>query len=95
MHYVAVALDKHQLVDLHAAEAAHAAHIVAAQVDQHHVFGALFFIAHHFVGERVVFRFTCAAAACAGDGPVLDLALVHADQKLRRRTRKFEGLRPF
>ena len=41
MHDVAVGLDLHQLVDLDAAVLADAAQVVAAQVDEHHVLGAL------------------------------------------------------
>jgi hypothetical protein len=90
VHHVRVALDEHQLVDLHAAELAHAAHVVAAQVDQHHVLGALLFVVQHLLGQRVVFGLGCAARARSGDGPVLHLALMHAHQQLRRRARQLQ-----
>ena len=86
MHDVRVALDKHQLVDLDGAEVADAADVVAAQVDQHDVLGALFFVVHHLGFESEVGGLVCAAGAGAGDGPVLDFAVVHADQQLGRGT---------
>ena len=41
VHDVAVALQRHQLVDRLGAELDHPAHVVAGQVDQHHVLGPL------------------------------------------------------
>ena len=48
VHDVAVVLDLHELVDGHRARRAHAAEVVAAQVDEHDVLGALL-----LVGEQV------------------------------------------
>ena len=48
MHDVAVGLDLHQLVDDHAAVLAHAPEVVATEVDEHHVLGALL-----LVGEQL------------------------------------------
>ena len=48
MHDVAVGLDLHQLVDVHAAVLAHAPEVVAPEVDEHHVLGALL-----LVGEQL------------------------------------------
>ena len=92
MHDVRVALDEHELLDFDAAEAADAAHVVATEVDQHHVLGALLFVVHHLFGKGVVLGFGCAARARAGDGTVLNLALVHADEQLGRRPRNLQGL---
>ena len=41
VHHVGVALHGHQRVDRHAADAAHPAQVVARQVHEHHVLGAL------------------------------------------------------
>ena len=84
MHDVGVALDEHQPVHFHAAEVADPAHIVAAQVHQHHVLGALLLIVEHLLGQRLVFFLRGPARAGSGDGPVLHLAAMHADQQLRR-----------
>ena len=48
---MAVGLDLHELVDDHGAELAHAAEIVAPEVDQHHVLGALLLIGQQFGGD--------------------------------------------
>src|SRR5690606_6555122 len=45
--HVGVTLHHHQLVDLDAAGAADAAEVVALEVDQHHVLGALLGMADH------------------------------------------------
>ena len=41
MHHVRIALDEHQPLRLHRAVFADAAQVVAPQIDQHHVLGAL------------------------------------------------------
>ena len=55
MHHVRVALDGHQLVDLDAAVLAHAPEVVAAEVDQHHVLGALLLVGEQLLGHLEVF----------------------------------------
>ena len=52
MHDVAVGLDLHQLVDHNRAVLAHAAEVVAAEVDEHHVLGALLLVGEQLVGDR-------------------------------------------
>ena len=90
MHHVAVALNVHQAIHLHAAELAYPAHIVPAQVYQHHVLGALLLVVHHLVLERQIFCLGGSAGPRSSNGPVLHLALVHAHQQLRRGTRQFD-----
>src|SRR6267154_1822906 len=48
MHDVRVALDGHQFFNAHAAIFANAAKVVATQVHEHDVLGALFFVGEHF-----------------------------------------------
>src|SRR5690606_4803353 len=52
--HMRVTLDRHQLVDLHAARHAHATEVVALQIDQHHVFGTLLGMADQFADARGV-----------------------------------------
>src|SRR5690606_37026303 len=52
--HVGVALDRHQFVDLDAAGHAHATQVVALQVHQHHVFGALLGVADEFAHPGLV-----------------------------------------
>ena len=74
VHDVAVALDEHEAIDLDGAVFADAAYVVAAEVDEHDVLGALLFVGEHFGFEGAVFGFVGAALAGAGDGAVFDFA---------------------
>ena len=85
MHHVGVALHIHQVFHLYRAVLAHPAQIVAAQVNQHDVLGALFFIAAHLLFEALVFGLVAAARMRARDGTVFQLASGHPHQHLRRR----------
>ena len=54
VHHVAVELDLHQLVDVHAAVLAHAPEVVAAEVHEHHVLGALLLVGEQLGGDPPV-----------------------------------------
>ena len=54
MHHVRIALDVHQIANFYRSVFAHAAEVIAAEVDQHYVLGALFFIFTHLFFERCV-----------------------------------------
>ena len=70
MHHVRIALDKHEPFHLHRAVFADAAKVVAAEVHQHNVFGALFRIGEKFRFQFAVFGFVAAARNSAGDRPI-------------------------
>jgi hypothetical protein len=95
VHYVAVTFDEHQAIDFHASKFGHAAHVVAAEVDEHDVFGALLVIVHHFPFEALILFFGCAAGACAGDRAVLDLAVVDANEEFGGGAGEFDCLGRF
>ena len=80
MHDVGVALDVHEVADFDGTVFADAAEIVAAEVDEHDVLGALFFVGEHFLFESGVFSFVFAARVSAGDGTVFELAAGGADK---------------
>ncbi len=82
--HVGVAFHAHQFVDLHAAGFAHAAQVVALQVDQHHVLGALLRVADQLADARGVIV-ACEARPGAGDGPGFHHVAAHRHQPLRRR----------
>ena len=67
MHDVAVGLDLHQLVDRDGAVLADAAEVVAAEVDEHHVLGALLLVGEQLGGDAAVLLGARAARARAGD----------------------------
>ena len=68
VHHVAVALERHHLVDLLGAEAHDPAHVVAGEVDQHHVLGDLLGVLAQLGGQAAVLLVGAAPAAGAGDG---------------------------
>ena len=67
MHDVAVALDEELVGDLDGADLGDAADIVAAEIEQHQMLGALLRIGEQFLFERLVFVRRRAARARAGD----------------------------
>ncbi len=85
MHHVRIALDVHQVFHLHRAVFAHPPQIVAAEIDQHDVLGAFFFVAAHLLFQSAVFGLVAAARMSSGDRPIFQLASGHPHQHLRRR----------
>ena len=67
MHDVAVALDEELVGDLDRADLGDAADIVAAEIEQHQMLGALLRIGQQFVFQRLVLVRRRAARARAGD----------------------------
>src|SRR5579871_187725 len=84
MHYVRVPLDGHELFYVNSSVLADAAQIVAAEVHQHDVFGALLFIGEHLFFQTLVFRFVFSAPTGACNRPVENVAPLHFDQHFRR-----------
>ena len=65
VHDVRVLLEPHELRHAHGAELRHAAQVVAAEIDEHHVLGALFLVPLQLFGEPRVFLVGLARAdAC-------------------------------
>ena len=82
---MAVALQRHQLVDVHRAEAGDPPDVVAGQVDQHHVLGDLLRVLLQLAGHAPVVVVGAAAAAGAGDRAGDHLAVDQLHQRLGRR----------
>src|ERR1041385_5344807 len=85
MHDVAVALDVAEVSDLDRAAGADAPEIVAAEVDEHEVLGALFRVDEKALLELEVGLARGAARQRAGDGARLHVVAGDAHQHLRRR----------
>jgi glycine hydroxymethyltransferase len=85
VHDVRVALDDHLLGDADAADLGDASDVVAAEIDQHVVLGALLGIGDQLGGERLVLVGRRAARPRAGDRPELDAPRRQPHQRLRRR----------
>ena len=84
VHDVGIALHHHELGDLDAAELAHPSHVVAAQVHEHHVLGALLGIGGHLGGQPRVVLLRPSARVRARDGPLLHAAVLQSHQDLGR-----------
>src|SRR5260370_1823046 len=76
VHDVGKTLDGHELLDFDGAVIADAAEIVAAEIDEHDVLGALFFAAEQLFFEALVFGFVFAAGPSSGDGAVANIAVL-------------------
>ena len=74
-------------VTLTRADLGDAADIVAAEVEQHQMFGALLGVGEKLVGERPVLVRRRAARPRAGDRPDRDFAVAHPDQDFRATSR--------
>src|SRR3546814_108197 len=83
--HVRVAFHAHQFVDLDAAGHAYAAQVVALQVDQHHVLGALLGVADQLADAGAVVV-AVETRARARDGARFHHVAAHRDQALGRRT---------
>ena len=69
VHHVAVALQRHQLVDVHGAESGDPPDVVAGQVDQHDVLGPLLGVLGQLGGHPpVVLVGRCPAGGCRRSG---------------------------
>ncbi len=84
MHHVRVGLDGHERVDVDRPVAAHAAQVVAAQVDEHHVLGALLLVGQQLGGDALVGGQVAPARARAGDRPRRHVRPGHRQQRLGR-----------
>ena len=91
VHDVAVALDEELVGDRHAADLGDAADVVAAEIEQHQVLGALLRVGEQFVFQRLVLVRGFAARARAGDRADRDGAAAHAHQDFRARARDREA----
>ena len=80
--HVAVAFDDHLFRQLHAARLAHAADVVAAEVDEHGVLGQLFRIGEQLLGQTLIFFRSLAAQGGSGDRAHRDAAVLDAHQQL-------------
>ena len=67
VHDVAVALDEELIGDLDGADLRDAADVVAPEIEQHQMLGALFRIGQQFLFQRLVFVRRRATRARAGD----------------------------
>ena len=85
VHHVRVALHIHQVFYLYRPVLAHSSQIIAAQIDQHDVFGAFFFVGAHFLFQLAIGRVVLPARMRARDRPVFQLRPCHAHQHFRRR----------
>ncbi len=68
MHHMGIALDDHQVRDLHGADFGHPPQVVSTQVDQHQVFRSLLRVMQQFVRQLSIFLLGLATRFGPGDG---------------------------
>ena len=92
---MAVALDLHVLADRHRPGPRHAPEVVAAEVDEHHVLGALLRVALELLGQEGVLAGVGAARPRPGDRVGRQLVALDLEQQLRatRRRPRTSGVR--
>ena len=83
VHDVREALEGHELRHPDGAVLADAAHVVAAEIHEHHVLGPLLLVALQLFAEPHVLLFAAAAGARAGNGMGLHPAPLHPHEHLR------------
>ena len=84
VHHVRIVLDLHVLGHLDGADLRDAADVVAPQIHQHHMLGALLRIGQQFGRQRGIFLRGLAARARAGDRPHRHGVAFQAHQDLGR-----------
>ena len=90
MHHVGVALDIHQVTDFYRSIFADSTQIIASQIHQHDMLGALFFVMEHLLFETEIFGFVAPPGMCTGDRSIFEFASTHAHQHFRRRTQHMQ-----
>src|SRR5207249_5828359 len=94
MEDMAVALDLHVLADGHRPGSGDAAQVVAAEVDEHDVLGALLRIGLELLGQERVLASVRATRAGSGDRVRGEPVALHLEEQLRRGTNNLEARRP-
>ena len=84
MHDVGVTLHVHQVADFDGTIFTHPAQVVAAEVDEHHMFGALFLVLEHGLFQARVFGFIAAARMSSSNGAIFQLTARDSHQHLGR-----------
>ena len=84
VHHVREALEPHELRHPHRPVVAHASHIVAAEIHEHHVFGAFLLVALQLFGQPSIFFIVSSAAAGSGNRMGFDTRPFDANQHLWR-----------
>ncbi len=82
VHHVGIPLDEHQPIDFNRAVFAHAAEIVAPEIDEHDVLGALFRIGEEFGLEFAIFLIVAPARPRASERLVKRIATLDFHQHL-------------
>src|SRR5205085_1140405 len=86
MLHVRIALDSHQIVDLHRSIIRNTSKIVSTEIDEHHMFGNLFFVRLQILTQQQIFRLSRAAFSRAGNRAIVEPLPMTTNEHLRRRT---------
>ena len=85
VHDVRIPLDLHHVGELHRLVVGDAADVVASQVDQHDVLGALLGVGQQLLGQRAVLGLVAPrGAACPASGRIVTMPVLDPHQDLGR-----------
>jgi len=84
VNHVGIALDRREFVYPDRTGLGHATHVVAPQIDQHEMFGALLRIREQLLFERPIFLGRAPARAGSRDGADVDLTVLETHENLGR-----------
>jgi hypothetical protein len=79
-----VALDLHELHDIHGARCADSTDVIAREIDEHQVLGTLLLIGQHVFGQRRVVLNGFPARTRTRNRMHDDMGAAHGDQRLGR-----------
>ena len=85
MHDMAISFDDELLCDLNRARFGHAADIIAAQIEQHQMFGTFFLVGEKFGFEREIFYRRFSTWPCACDRAYRYSTVTQTDKNFRAR----------
>ena len=85
VHHVAVPLDLHHLLEGDRSRFADPTKVVAAEIDEHDVFGPLLFIGEKLLFQRTILGFIPPAGSGAGKRSIHNLPVPHPTEDLRTR----------
>ena len=85
MHHVAISLKGHKFVNIHRAKFGDATNIVARQVNEHHMLGALFGILFQFTRQLAILLVIYSAFTCASNRSTHNATVAQLHHRLRRR----------
>ena len=80
MAHVGILLDRHEFVNLHAAESADAAQVISFEIDEHEVLRPFFFICKQFTDEALIVSRVKSAWSGSSNRTCVNLSVVQTNK---------------